>query len=56
MKLSQEQKRIAAQCLADIVRDAAGSSKPPSAKELKVLTKGAARALSAGFKAIGAVS
>lgn len=52
MKLTKEQKRLAAQCVADVVRDAAGATKPPSAKELKALADGAAKAVLSGLKKI----
>jgi hypothetical protein len=56
MKLSKQMKSLAAQCVADVVREAAGSTKPPSAKELKALAEGSAKAVIAGFKRISAAS
>lgn len=56
MKLSKEQKRLAAQCVADVVRDAMSGSKPPSEKEVKALADSAAKAVISGLKVIGAAS
>jgi hypothetical protein len=54
MKLSKEQKRLAAQCVADVVRDLMSGSNLPSAKELKAQAKYTAKAVLAGFKSINA--
>lgn len=56
MKLSKEQKRLAAQCVADVVRDAMSGSNPPSAKKLKALSDSAAKAVVSGLKRISAAS
>lgn len=56
MKLSKRQKEIISQSVAEIVRSAGEpfrDGKRPSAKQLKKLAVGAAKAMSAGFAAIG---
>jgi hypothetical protein len=52
MKLSKEMKLIAAHCVTDVVREAAGGTKPPSSKELKALAKSTAKAVLAGFRQV----
>jgi hypothetical protein len=59
MKLSKEQKRLATQCVADVVREALSpyaleEKKPSTAKELNALAKKAARAVRVGLKVINA--
>lgn len=61
MKLSKDMQRIAACCVADVVRGALSSyahegKQPPSAKELKALADKTARAVLSGFKRINAAS
>lgn len=61
MKLNEDLQRVAANCVADVVREALSphaleGKKPPTAKELKALAKKTARAVAAGFKVIGAAS
>lgn len=56
MKLSKEQKNLAAQCVANVVREAMSGSKPPSAKKVKALSDSAAKAVVSGLKIIAAAN
>ncbi len=61
MKLNKEMRRIAANCVADVVREAMSPNaledkKPPSAGELKALADKTAKAVLSGFKRINAAS
>ena len=54
--MNEEQKRIAAQAVADIVRDAIPVKEKPDVELLKALAVGAAQAIAAGFAALGKVA
>lgn len=62
MKLNEDMQRIAANCVADVVREAMNphlledGKKPPSAKALKALADKTAKAVLSGFKRISAAS
>lgn len=62
MKLNEDMQRIAANCVADVVREAMSPNvlddgkQRPSAKQLKVLADKTAKAVLAGFKRISAAS
>lgn len=52
MKLTDEQKTIAAHCVADVVREAVSGKASPSAEELNALAVGTTKAVIASFKLI----
>ena len=52
LEITEDQKRIAFNCIADVVKDAATNREKPSAEELKKLAEGVADAVVAGFKKI----
>ena len=54
--MSVAQNEIAAQAIADIVRDAVSGKDVPSEQALRELAENAAKAIAAGFSALGKAS
>lgn len=51
--MNELQREIAAQAIADIVRDAVSGKDVPSEQALRELAENAAKAIAAGFSALG---
>lgn len=54
--MNEQQKRIAEEAIAEIVRDAVSGREVPTGQQLKELAENAAKAIAAGFSALDGAS